>query len=118
MEPASELPAPAERLGLLGGEAIVEAVGAADCEEVVGDFVRRAGGKFFEFGIDIERADFEVLTESGGRLGGIGRDGGVGEELDGLPFAEGYDVRFAGGVQREGGEYKEEENRKLAHDEA
>ena len=115
LEPASELPAPAERLGFLGGEAVVEAVGAADYEEVVGDFVGRAGGEFFEFGIDVEGADFEVLGESGGRLGGIGRDGVVDQELDGLPFSEGDDVGFADGMQREGGENEEEENRRLAH---
>lgn len=110
MEPTSELPTPTEGLGFFDGKAIVEAVGAADDEEVVGDFVGSSGRKFLEFFVDIERTNLGALAESIGRLGGIGRYRGVGEELDGLPFAEDDDVRFTDGVEREGGGYKEEEN--------
>ncbi len=98
LEPASELPAPAEGLGFLGGETVVEAIGAADYEEAVGDFVGGAGGEFLEFGVDVKGTDFEVFAESV-LGGGVGR--GVGEELYGLRFAEEDDVGFAGGLQRD-----------------
>ena len=90
-KPSAALPLPVRRGGGLLGKTVVDAEGAADCEQAVGEVVREAQSEFLDAGVDKKRSNFEGewLVVCGA---------GVGGPLDCSPFAESDDVRLGRGV--------------------
>ena len=87
-EPGAGLPDPVGNS--VGGQGVVEAKGATNCEGAVGDVVNLAGGPFLLAFVDEDGADFEggglVCLGVWGRVGLSVRDFTVGAEGDGVDF--------------------------------
>ena len=85
-QPSSALPLPVRRRGGFLGKAVVDAKGAPDYEQTVGDVVGGAKSEFLDVGVDEEWSNFQSE-----RL--VVNCVGAGRRPDCRPFTESNDVR-------------------------